>query len=119
MNRISTILLGTMFLSTPALANTQTALQSSTAVETATQVDSNTTLRQISYQGSDALAVGDPLGNGPMTPKHDAGPPLTQRLSYGAGCQDEACARAERRWSSPTTWQQDRATGLSIGWGDN
>ncbi|HKY64579.1 MAG TPA: hypothetical protein VJR29_14325 [bacterium] len=120
MNKISTLLIGTLFLSTIPLARADMpALQSSVvAEEKAVQVDSNTILRQISYKGSDPLAVGDPLGNGPVTPKHDAGPPLTQRLSYGPDCQDEACARAMKRWNSPTTWQHDRATGLSIGWGN-
>ena len=119
MKKLHTLIVGTLFLSSAAWANTTPALQASVVEETAVQADSNTVLRQSTYQGSDVPAIGDPLGNGPVTPKHDAGPPLTQRLSYGPDCQNEACARAEMRWSSPTTWQQDRASGLMLGWGNS
>ncbi len=119
MSKISTLLIGTLFLSSAAWAETsEPVLQSSVPQETAIQADSNTIIRQISYKGSDPLAIGDPLGNGPVTAKHDAGPPATHGLSYDTNCQSEACARAQKRWTSPTTWQQDRATGLSTGWGN-
>ena len=73
----------------------------------------NSVLVTTTYSGSDPLAIGDPLGNHPLRPQDDAGPLLTQRLSYDASCQDEACVRARIRWNSPTSWQQDRASGLS------
>ena len=65
------------------------------------------------YHSSDTLATGDPLGNHAMTPKDNAGPLITQKLNYDDTCQHEACQRAFKRWGMPTTWQQDRATGLS------
>jgi hypothetical protein len=70
------------------------------------------------FRGSDSLAIGDPLEHASMNAMHDAGPPLTQRLPYGHNCSDDACARAERRWgSSGTTWRDDKASGLNLGWG--
>jgi hypothetical protein len=90
----------------------------SQASENITSVGPNTIVRTTSFQGSDSLATGDPLGNNPVTVKDDQGPPLTQQLSYDSTCQNEACSRAFHRWnSSTTTWQHDRATGLSLGWG--
>jgi len=65
------------------------------------------------YRSSDPLAIGDPLGNSAMTPKDNAGPLLTQQLSYTDNCQHEACQRAFKRWNLPTTWQQDKASGLT------
>ncbi|HKX11667.1 MAG TPA: hypothetical protein VJP40_00845 [bacterium] len=119
MNKISTLLIGTLLLSSPAWADTsEPPLQVSVPQETAVQSDNNIIIRQINYKGSDPLAIGDPLGNGPMTAKHDAGPPATHVLAQDSSCQTDTCIRASKRWNSPTTWQQDRATGLSIGWGD-
>lgn len=119
MNKICTLLIGTLFLSSPAWADTSDPpLQGSVPQETAVQADNNTVIRQISYKGSDPLAIGDPLGNGPVTAKHDAGPPATHGMSQDNHCQTEACIRAHKRWTSPTTWQQDRASGLSTGWGN-
>jgi hypothetical protein len=93
--------------------------QSSQVSEQVSQTAPNTTLKKITYSGSDSPAVGDPLGNSPVTAKHDAGPPLTQHLSYDENCQDEACVRARKRWNFPTSWQQDRRLGLSVGWGES
>ena len=117
MNKISKIILSTMLLATPALADTsQPTLQSSLSQETIVQEDANSRVIQVNYQGSDALAIGDPIAGSSMNAMHDAGPPSTHH-SYEPGCQLDTCIRAEKRWGMPTTWQHDRATGLSLGWG--
>jgi hypothetical protein len=119
MNKIRKIILGTLFLATPALADTsQSNLQSTLVEEKIIREDANTKVIEVNYKGSDALAISDPVGNSPMNAAHDAGPPLTRVLPYGSSCQNEACHRAEMRWGMNTSWQHDRATGLSLGWGN-
>ena len=65
---------------------------------------------------SDSPYVSDPLGNSPMRPKDDAGPALT-RQPYPEGCMEDRCIRARQRQLSATTWQQDKASGLALGFG--
>jgi len=67
---------------------------------------------QTRITGSDDLAIGDPLGNRPMSPSADAGPRET-RAYCPEGSTAPHCVRAAKRQSSPTTWQQDCAMGLS------
>jgi hypothetical protein len=116
----------TLLLSSPFFANgaeilnigaSESNLNASRATETVVPVGPTTMLRNITYHGSDSTAIGDPLGNNPVTLKDDQGPPLTQRLSYDPNCQQDACARAFKRWNSSGSWTQDRAKGLSLGWG--
>lgn len=61
---------------------------------------------------TDTPAVGDPLGRNPVRPKDEAGPALTQK-PYPEECSEDRCIRAKQRQLSPTSWQQDRASGLS------
>jgi hypothetical protein len=122
MKRLSTILtlLSAIAVSSSALCAPagSPSLKASSVQESRSAVDANTILRQITYGGSDSLSIDDPLGNSPVTARHDAGPPSTWRMS-SPDCQDETCSRAERRWMSPTNWRQDRSIGLSTGWGDS
>jgi len=120
MKRLSTILLtllSTIAVSSAALGASagSTSLRATDVQETRSAVGANTILRQITYSGSDSPAVGDPLGNSPVTRRDDAGPPATWHMG-GPDCV-ATCARAERRWVSPTNWRQDRSMGLSTGWG--
>ena len=73
--------------------------------------------KDVIYNGSDPLAIGDPLGSHAPSAKDDAGPPLTQRLPYGHSCSHDACIRAQRRWDSGGSWRDDKASGMSKGWG--
>lgn len=116
---LTALLLSFLFLARNSVAQSalQSAFSAMQATETVTEPQPGTIVRQITYHGSDPLAVGDPLRNGAVTPKHNAGPPLTQQLSYDQNCQNEACQRALQRWNSNTSWEQDRASGLSLGWG--
>ena len=87
-------------------------------------IDDSTVTRQAMPDGSiltmtvvrlsDNPYIGDPLGNNPMRPKDDAGPALT-RQPYPENCMEDRCIRAKTRQLSSTTWQQDRAAGLSLG----
>ena len=63
----------------------------------------------------DGPAVGDPGGSG-VSPKADQGPANTQKYC-AEGSTAEHCVRAARRHTSPTSWQQDCATGLSLSCG--
>ena len=112
------LLMGALIFSASALAQTSGAIepappgQTTTNVDTSHEVQGGVPTATTHVTGSDDLAMGDPLGNRGMTQRADAGPPNTQ--SY---CEDgstaEHCVRAARRHNSPTTWQQDCATGLS------
>jgi len=110
-------LISALMFSATAWGGGDPVLRASVAEETQISQSPNLVIRQIIYKGSDVPSVDDPLGNNPVSPRDDAGPPATRHLSYDANCVEVACARAERRWSSPTNWRHDRATGLSTGWG--
>lgn len=62
--------------------------------------------------GSDVPAEGDPLQGQGVNPQWDAGHPMTQQ-PYTDDCKDDRCVRAEKRQTGGTTWQEDRASGLS------
>jgi len=118
---ILSVLLPTLLLAAaPAMADspdpTLVTTSGSVDVQTITEQGPGVTVQKTIVSGSDSPAIGDPLGNSPVTPKHDRGPELTNRLSYDDSCSDEACRRAFIRWNSNTSWQHDRATGLSLGW---
>src|SRR5688572_3694851 len=57
---------------------------------------------------SDDPAVSDPVGNRGPTPRDDKGPANTQKHCE-SGSTDPDCARAEKRQTAPTTWQEDCA----------
>ncbi len=121
MKRLTTILtlLSTIAISSAALGAGagSVPLRATSVQETRSQVGANTILRQFTYRGSDVPSVDDPLGNNPVSPRDDAGPPATWHMG-GPDCV-ATCARAEQRWMSPTNWRQDRHMGLSTGWGAN
>lgn len=63
----------------------------------------------------DGPAVGDPGGNGGgsgVSPRADQGPANTQKYC-AEGSTDPDCVRAEKRQLSPTTWQEDCASGAT------
>jgi len=116
------LLLGAWLFSASALAQTSAPIepappgQTKTNVDTTHEVQGGTPTATTHITGSDDLAMGDPLGNHAMTPRADAGPANTQRYCE-EGSTEEHCVRATRRNSSPTTWQQDCARGLSTACG--
>jgi hypothetical protein len=118
---IMPVFLSSLFICSLAGADPVNSAPNTTTLEETKTVteDNNVVLTKINYSGSDSLAIGDPLGNSPVTKKHDLGPPATRNLSYGADCKNEACARARKRWNMDTTWQQDRKSGMSVGWGQD
>ena len=59
----------------------------------------------------DGPAVGDPVGSG-VSPRTDQGPANTQKYCPD-GSTDPDCVRAEKRQTSPTTWQEDCASGAT------
>lgn len=59
----------------------------------------------------DGPAVGDPVGGG-VSPRADQGPANTQKYCPD-GSTDPDCVRAEKRQTSPTTWQEDCASGAT------
>ena len=67
-------------------------------------------------EGDSTLSTGyspsDPLQGKPVDKGSDAGHPLTQQ-PYDENCKDDRCIRAEQRQTGTTTWQEDRASGLS------
>ncbi len=65
------------------------------------------------YQ-SDDPAVGDPVGKRGVTSRDDKGPANTQKMCE-EGSSDPDCARAEKRQTSKTTWQEDCASGATKG----
>ena len=79
-------------------------------------VQGNVTTSSTHITQSDDLAMGDPLGNSGMTPRANAGPPNTHAYCQ-EGSTAEHCVRAARRHTSPTTWQQDCSSGLSLSCG--
>ncbi len=101
------------FLSTGWVGISQ-ALEDSTTTHTMTPEGVAVTTTIIHQ--SDSPYVGDPMGNGPVTARANAGPALTRR-PYTEGCREDRCLRAQKRQLSSTTWQQDRASGLSKGFG--
>lgn len=121
MKRLTTILtlLSAVAVSSVALgaAGGSPTLRATSVQETQSQVGANTILRHFTYRGSDVPSVDDPLGNSPVSPRDDAGPPSTWHMG-GPDCV-ATCARAEQRWMSPTNWRQDRHRGLSMGWGSS
>ncbi len=116
---IPALISGLLMTSAALAADSSTNVGATQIQETKTVVDPNTVLTTTQFSGSDSLAIGDPLGNSPVTQKHDLGPPSTRRLSYNENCQDEACVRAQKRWNMNTTWEQDRKSGMSLGWGQD
>ena len=86
--------------------------QTSTTTTTTGTVQPGVTTSSTHITQSDDLAMGDPLGNSGMTPRANAGPPNTHNLCQ-EGSTEEDCVRAAKRHNSPTTWQQDCASGLS------
>ena len=66
---------------------------------------------------SDDPAVGDPAGQG-VSPREDLGPANTQKYCE-EGSRDPDCVRAEKRQTSPTTWQQDCAAGRTTACGNS
>jgi len=65
------------------------------------------------YQTDDP-AVGDPVGNRGVTSRDDKGPANTQKFCE-KGSTDPDCARAEKRQTSKTTWEEDCASGATKG----
>lgn len=63
---------------------------------------------------SDDPAVGDPVGGSGPTARDDKGPANTQKHCE-SGSTDPDCARAEKRQTAPTTWQEDCASGATKG----
>ncbi|MCE9625216.1 MAG: hypothetical protein K8R69_07180 [Deltaproteobacteria bacterium] len=63
---------------------------------------------------SDDPAVGDPVGGRGVSARDDRGPANTQKLCED-GSSDPDCARAEKRQTSKTTWQEDCASGATKG----
>ena len=59
----------------------------------------------------DGPAVGDPVGNS-VSGRTDQGPANTQKYCED-GSTDADCVRAEKRQTSPTTWQEDCASGAT------
>ena len=107
-----------IFFSTWAFAQSSAPIEpappghTNTQTTTTQEVQGNVTTTTTQITASDDLALGDPLGNHGMTPRANAGPPNTQTYCH-EGSHAEHCVRAARRHTSPTTWQQDCATGLS------
>jgi len=81
-----------------------------------TTTTEGTTVATTTVHESDSPYIGDPLGNGPVTSKANAGPSLTRR-PYSDSCSEDRCIRAKQRQLGGTTWQHDRATGLNKGFG--
>lgn len=54
--------------------------------------------------GSDAPAIGDPYGDGPLSAKADQGPKATQ-APYSDDCQESRCVRAKQRQFSSPFWK--------------
>jgi hypothetical protein len=102
------LLLGFFLSSAYAQAQTQTQTQSPPP----TNVKFVTTGTPGAQHLSDSPALGDPLGNRPVNSNWDAGPALTQK-PYTDDCMEDRCIRAKKRQLGNTTWQQDRASGLS------
>lgn len=61
---------------------------------------------------SDDPAVGDPVGNRGVSARDDKGPANTQKHCE-EGSSDADCARAAKRQTAPTTWQEDCASGAT------
>jgi hypothetical protein len=115
---IKIISITALFISTCVFAQSSPPIepappgQAKTEATTTTEVQGNLTTTRTQIVSSDDLALGDPLGNRGMTARADAGPPSTH--SYcPEGSPASHCVRAARRHNSPTTWQQDCASGLS------
>ncbi|HKY64201.1 MAG TPA: hypothetical protein VJR29_12370 [bacterium] len=60
----------------------------------------------------DGPAVGDPVGGSGVSQRTDQGPANTQKYCPD-GSTDPDCVRAEKRQTSPTTWQEDCASGAT------
>jgi len=119
------ILLPALFLSTSvALAETTQTTKTEGATSTTTTTTKTKSVEdgvvvnrtQTRITGTDDLAIGDPLGNRPMSPSADAGPRET-RSYCTEGSTAPHCVRAAKRQSSPTTWQEDCARGTSTACG--
>jgi hypothetical protein len=111
MTRIVTwILAGAFALAcSPAMAKPLTKTITTTTGEGAVPV-TTTHIHQ-----DDGPAVGDPGGGGGtggVTPRADQGPANTQKYC-AEGSTDPDCVRAEKRQLSPTTWQEDCASGAT------
>ena len=111
-------LIATLLFSAPAYSQTSAPIEPAPPGQTTTNTTTSSTVQDgvptttTQITASDDLALGDPLGNRGLTPRADAGPSNTH--SYCAeGSTAEHCVRAARRHTSPTSWQQDCATGLS------
>ena len=62
--------------------------------------------------GNEVPSVSDPYEGKKVTPRDDAGHPLTQK-SYENCKGEDRCDRAEKRQTSTTTdWKDDRKSGL-------
>jgi|SRR5262249_54992273 len=118
---MKTIFLVPMFLSALSISSawgypSDPPLRASTVNLTQTMPAPNMILNHFTFSGSDIPSVDDPIGNRPLSARDKMGPPNTQ--NFGVDCREDACIRAHQRWDSPTNWRQDRAMGLSVGWGN-
>jgi len=112
------LLIAILLLATSALSQTSAPTepappgQTKTDTSTSTSTENGVVTTKTQITATDDLAMGDPLGNRGMTERANAGPPSTQSYCE-EGSTAEHCVRAARRQTSPTTWQQDCASGVS------
>jgi hypothetical protein len=95
-------------ITTAIFALTLTA--ASVKAETTKTTNTENGVQTTHIHQSDDPAVGDPGGNNTANSREDRGPANTQKYCED-GSTDPDCARAAKRQTSPTTWQQDCAAG--------